>query len=303
MTSWLRPAGSLAATGEPVRLAPQDAGWERAGLRVLSLAPGETRVLQLGPDEAAVVPLAARDVTVDVDGRPFVLTGRDGVFAGVTDCAYATVGATVSVSAPRGGEVAVATARAQVRHPPAHRRSGDVAVEIRGAGPATRQVNELLPPTTFAGADRLVVVEVLTPGGNWSSWPPHRHDGVGDCPVANEEIYYFRIGRDGEPHGVPGGWGFHRTYTAAEDPGAPHDESVPVGDGDVFLIPRGYHGPCVAAPGYPMYYLNVLAGPGERSLGFCDDPEHTWARETWSRLAPDPRVPFPAGRPVAEGSG
>ena len=85
------------------------------------------------------------------------------------------------------------------------------------------------------------------------------------------------------------GFGLHRTYTPEGD----IDENVVVHDGDVFCVPRGYHGPCIAAPGYPMYYLNVLAGPGgERSMAFCDDPAHHWVRDTWTHLAPDPRVPM-----------
>ena len=98
-------------------------------------------------------------------------------------------------------------------------------------------------------------VELLTPDGNWSSYPPHKHDDSPECPVNNEEIYYFRIGR---AETLADGFGLHRLYTSDGQ----IDETVEVRDGDVFLIPRGYHGPCVAAPGYTMYYLNVLAGSG-----------------------------------------
>ncbi len=108
----------------------------------------------------------------------------------------------------------------------------------------------------------------------------------------NEEIYYFRIG---EPDGDGGfgysreGFGLHRTYTPEGD----IDQNVVVRDGDVFCVPRGYHGPCIAAPGYPMYYLNVLAGPGgERSMAFCDDPAHHWVRDTWAGMPADPRCPM-----------
>ena len=111
-------------------------------------------------------------------------------------------------------------------------------------------------------------------GTNWSSYPPHKHDDAGTEGEAElEEIYYFRI------HGAEG-FGLHRTYTADRS----IDETVVVRDGDVFLVPRGYHGPCIAAPDFPMYYLNVLAGASdERSLGFSDDPAYAWIRKGWAR--------------------
>ena len=125
-------------------------------------------------------------------------------------------------------------------------------------------------------------VELLTPDGNWSSYPPHKHDDSPECPVNNEEIYYFRIA-------PAAGFGLHRLYTSDGQ----IDETVEVRDGDVFLIPRGYHGPCVAAPGYTMYYLNVLAGSGPgRSMAFCDDPAHHWVRDSWEGMATDPRCPM-----------
>ena len=174
-------------------------------------------------------------------------------------------------------------AEASRRLPPAYVPARAVAVETRGAGSATRQINNLFvaggPP-----AHRLVVVEVLTPGGNWSSYPPHKHDDattIGEAEL--EEIYYFRISG-------PNGFGLHRTYTADRT----IDETVVIHDGDVFLVPRGYHGPCVAPPDYPMYYLNVLAGPSDaRSLGFSDDPAYAWIRRSWAGLAD--RSPGAAG--------
>jgi 5-deoxy-glucuronate isomerase len=141
-----------------------------------------------------------------------------------------------------------------------------------------------MSPGAFVGAHKLMCVEVLTPDGNWSSYPPHRHDDSPECPVNNEEIYYFRVDGPAESS-----FAYHRTYL----PDGSLDERVIVHDGDVFLIPRGYHGPTAAAPGYPLYYLNVLAGPGgERSMAFCDDPTHAWVRATWEDMAPDPRCPM-----------
>jgi 5-deoxy-glucuronate isomerase len=238
-----------------------------------------------------VLPLSAVHVDIDVDGVSFHLHGRRSVFHRVTDAAYAPKGAAIALSAADGGEVALPTAVCDRRLDPRYVDAGDVAIEVRGAGPATRQVNNFMSPEVFPWADKLMCVELLTPDGNWSSYPPHRHDDSPECPVNNEEIYYFRIGAAGTMDYSADGFGLHRTYTTDGE----IDENVVVGDGDVFCVPRGYHGPCVAAPGYTMYYLNVLAGPGaERSMAFCDDPAHHWVRDTWADMPTDPRVPMTA---------
>ena len=296
-----RPLGSLEAGGDAVRLGAEDAGWRFTGLRVVALAAGATRELAADGVEMAVLPLAG-GVTVDVDGRTFALRGRTSVFERVTDWAYVPAGARLRITSEHGAEVALPSARAERRFEPAMVRAEDVPVEIRGAGPSTRQVTNFMAPEVFGAADRLMCVEVLTPDGNWSSYPPHRHDASPECPVNNEEIYYFRVGRSGTTATDREGFAIHRTYTPEGD----IDEQVVVRDGDVFLIPRGYHGPCIAAPGYPLYYLNVLGGDGpERSMAFCDDPTHTWVRDTWRGMPADPRCPMtsaggPAGARAAQ---
>jgi 5-deoxy-glucuronate isomerase len=284
-----RPHGSLADGTDPVSLTPDAAGWSFTGLQVLSLAPGVERSIATGGAEACVLPLSATGVVVGCDGDRFSLAGRSSVFARVTDFAYVPRDATVTLTSATGGEVAIASARCERRLTPRYGPAEDVAVEVRGAGPATRQVTNFMSPEVWEHADALMCVELLTPDGNWSSYPPHRHDDSPECPVNNEEIYYFRIGRAGTADFSTTGFGLHRTYT----PDGSIDESVVVGDGDVFLVPRGYHGPCIAAPGYTMYYLNVLAGPGRaRSMAFCDDPTHHWVRDSWNAMATDPRVPM-----------
>jgi len=155
-----------------------------------------------------------------------------------------------------------------------------VPVELRGAGQSSRQVNNFCSPEAFE-CDKLIAVEVLTPDGNWSSFPPHKHDELTEREVPLEEVYYFRIRGDG-------GFGLHRTYTADGD----IDVTETVHDGDVFLIPRGYHGPSVAPPGHTMYYLNVMAGPAERAWRVCTDPTHEWLWELFAELGPDPRCPL-----------
>ncbi|MFE0025313.1 5-deoxy-glucuronate isomerase [Amycolatopsis sp. NPDC059021] len=287
MSKLHRPWGTLSDGADPIRLTPDSAGWTYTGLRVLTLAPGESRVVHTGEFEAFVLPLAGSG-TVRADGEVFELAGRGSVFTRVTDFAYVPRDAEVELSSADGLEVALPMARCTRRLVPKYGPAEDVPVEVRGAGQATRQVTNFGVPGVWEHADKLNACELITPGGNWSSYPPHKHDEVTECEVVNEEIYYFRVaGRDGVTPSREG-FGLHRTYTSD---GA-LDEDVAVRDGDVFLIPRGYHGPCVAAPGYPMYYLNVLAGPAEeRSMAFCDDPAHGWVRDTWASQELDPRCP------------
>jgi 5-deoxy-glucuronate isomerase len=285
---WYHPAGTLEAGGASVALDPAGAGWTYCGLEVRTLAPGVGHELVTGKRELAVLPLSGGAVVVEVEGRRLELAGRTSVFAAVTDWAYVPIDAEVRLSSAAGAEVALSSAIATRRFDPARLDAAAVPVEIRGAGPATRQVTNFMAPDVFDGADKLMCVELLTPSGNWSSYPPHRHDDSPECPTNNEEIYYFRIGRDGGDSSSQG-FGLHRTYTPEGDV----DVQVEVHDGDVFCVHRGYHGPCVAAPGYPMYYLNVLAGPGgERSMAFCDDPAHHWVRASWEGKATDSRCPM-----------
>ena len=207
------------------------------------------------------------------------------MFERVTDFAYVPRDTRVEVESDTGGEFALPMARARRRRSPAYGPAERVPVEIRGAGDATRQVTNFCTPQSFP-TDRLTACELLTPAGNWSSFPPHKHDEAREGEAILEEIYYFRIAG-------PAGFAVHRTYAAD---GA-FDVTVTVSDGDVFLVPRGYHGPSVASPGHDLYYLNVLAGPGaERTMAFCDDPQHHWIRETWGAMAPDPRVPMTSAK-------
>ncbi len=271
------PAGSWES------VTPESAGWAYCGLRVVRL--GEL-AFETRDTEVAVLPLAG-SLSVEVEGRRFELAGRESVFARVTDWAYLPIGAEARLSGDC--EVALASARAERRFEPAYVPAEEVPVEIRGAGAATRQVVNFLAPGAFDAVDRLICVEVLTPDGNWSSYPPHKHDDTAGSLANNEEIYYFRVGKSGSMATSAEGFAVHRTYT--------HDGSIDatvvVRDGDAFLVPRGYHGPCVAAPGYPLYYLNVMAGPNpERTMAIVDDPPYAWVRASWDAMDVDPRVPL-----------
>jgi len=291
------PAGAAASGDDPLVVTPASAGWDRCGLRVVRLAPGQQRTLVSGPDELALLPLAGGGCTVEVEGRRIVLTGRESVFARITDWAYVPIDAELRLSSATGCELAIASARATRRFDPAYVEAGDVPVELRGAGQSTRQLNNFMVPEVFDGAERLICCEVITPDGNWSSYPPHKHDSSPECEVDNEEIYYFRIARLGSAGYSDTGFAVHRTYTDDRS----IDETVIVRDGDAFLIPAGYHGPCVAAPGYPLYYLNVMASDtGPRKLAFTDDAPHHWIRSTWDGMALDPRLPMTSAAGVVE---
>jgi 5-deoxy-glucuronate isomerase len=274
-------------------ITPEVAGWSYSGLVLLDLPHGTSEIdaTHLAHSEGALIPLKAMNATVEVDGQKFSLKGRRGVFTGGTDWIYVAPQSRVVITLDEPGELALATAVAEKKFPTKYVEKSD-GVEIRGAGHATREVRPFMHPDIFTDAHRLMAVELVTPDGNWSSFPPHRHDAIEGSPANNEEIYYFRIGKKKSAHGHNEGWGFHRTYSAPQDPDY-FDDAITVRDGDIYLVPRGFHGPCVAMPGYPMYYLNVLAGPSaKRTMDFCDDPDHAWIRDSWKTQSPDPRVPW-----------
>jgi 5-deoxy-glucuronate isomerase len=286
MTSDLhRTAAELVEGDWSVVIDPARAGWSYSGLRIVELAAGDAIGLDTGDDEVLVLPLAGAAV-VECDGEKAELTGRRGVFDGVTDFAYAPRDAHVRITSADGGRFAVPSARARRRLPFRHVPASATPVELRGAGQCSRQINNLATPDVLE-ADRLIVCEVLTPAGNWSSYPPHKHDEArGSAESVLEEIYYFEVA-DG-PAGP--GVAYQRVYGTAE---RPVDVLAEVRDGDVVLVPHGWHGPSMAAPGYDLYYLNVMAGPSEqRAWLICDDPAHAWVRGTWKGQPVDPRLPF-----------
>lgn len=284
------PAGTTATEHFGLEITPESAGWEFSGLRVLELSPGQSASFATGTDEMIVLPLHGA-ATVHGDEFDFELSGRDSVFAAVSDFVYLPRDCTVTITSPDGGRFALPSASATQRLSPRHVAAADVPVELRGAGRASRQVNNFCAPEVFA-ADRLIAVEVLTPGGNWSSYPPHKHDEVSAVESQLEEIYYFEIAAGGPARAD--GVGYQRVYTSG--PGRDIDVSAEVHSGDTVLIPHGYHGPSMAAPGYDLYYLNVMAGPGERVWKVCDDPAHGWIRDSWAGEPIDPRLPMTSAK-------
>lgn len=283
MTEVLR-SGYGAEGPYALQISPETAGWGHSGLRILVLGAGQSETI--GTDDAEYVVLSlGGSAEVTVDGHTYALEGRSGVFAGPSDVVYAPRDAELSVASEAGGRFALASARCTERLAPAYLAKTGVPVEMRGAGQSSRQVNNFGIPGVL-DADRLIACEVLTPGGNWSSWPPHKHDEEREGESVLEEIYYFEVA-DG-PNGP--GLGYQRVYGHE---GAEIDVTTEIRTGDAVLIPHGWHGPSIAAPGYDLYYLNVMAGPGaERAWLICDDPAHTWVRDTWADQDVDPRLPF-----------
>ena len=283
------PAGSSPDGAFALVVTPVSAGWAYCGLRVLKLQAGAAHTWDTGDDELLVLPLSG-SCEVTCDEEAFALQGRCDVFSRVSDFAYAPRDAAVTVTSAGGGVFALPSARCTRRLPPRYGAAEEVPVELRGAGQSSRQVNNFCSPEAFE-CDKLIAVEVLTPGGNWSSYPPHKHDEAREGEVELEEIYYFE---------TPG-LAYQRVYGTA---GRRIDVLAEVAAGDVVLIPHGWHGPSIAAPGYDLYYLNVMAGPAdERAWRFCDDPAHAWVRTTWRDQDVDPRLPLTsaAGRQGREG--
>ncbi|OZD71940.1 5-deoxy-glucuronate isomerase [Rhodococcus sp. 06-1059B-a] len=278
-------AGSGSKDGFDVAVTPESAGWTESSLWTVTLAAGQSIDLSSGPDEIMVVPLSG-SATVTSEGTKFDLAGRASVFDGPSDFAYVGKDSAYTLESRDGGRFALCGARAEKKLPFRYVPAADISVELRGAGNCSRQVHNFGTADTFE-ADSLIACEVITPGGNWSSYPGHKHDENTEHESALEEIYYFEIaeGPDGS-----NGFGYHRVYGT---PARPIEVLEEVRTGDVVLVPHGYHGPSVAAPGYHMYYLNVMAGPGrERAWNIVDDPEHTWIRGTWADQAVDPRLPL-----------
>jgi 5-deoxy-glucuronate isomerase len=281
------PAGSATAP-YTVDISPELAGWTESSLRVVELDTLQEITLDTGDTEVMILPLAGGG-TVEVDDEAFELHRRASVFDGPADMVYLGVDNTYTL---RGeGRFAICGARAKRRLPNRRVAAADVAVELRGAGNCSRQVHNFGTAGAFE-ADSLIACEVITPGGNWSSYPAHKHDENSPVESQLEEIYYFEIASgSGDAHDSRG-FGYHRVYGT---PDRPIEVLEEVRSGDVVLVPHGYHGPSVAAPGYHMYYLNVMAGPGkERAWKIVDDPEHAWLRGTWSDQAKDPRLPLHA---------
>ena len=268
---------------EYMRITPDLAGWQLLNFAARRLPPSEVWSWETGENELALVWLGGScDVSSD-HGAWKGIGGRKDVFSGMPHALYLPRRTAFTLLAgQQGAEIAYGWCPVSEDHPVRLVTPPEVAVEIRGGGNATRQINKMLPP----GFDcqRLVVVEVYTPPGNWSSYPPHKHDQhrLGEdgrlLEADLEEIYFYKIDRPQE------GYAYQRVYTADGH----LDELILARDSHVVLVPEGYH-PVVSAHGYTSYYLNFLAGSAQ-SLASADDPQYAWVKETW--VEQDPRLPI-----------
>ncbi len=279
MSHLLRRAAPPGPDGTTIRVEPTDfapgpggIGWSWIGFAAHRLRAGQVLRRPADAREVGVIVLEGA-CRVRIGGRSF---GQLGSRASVFDAIPAPVvlvepGATVEVEAFGAALVAIAAAPAGDLRETRLIEPASMRVEARGSGNTARTVRHLLPPDASAG--RLILVEVLTPGGNWSSYPPHKHD-TEDQPRESllEELYYYRFAK-------PRGFASQRVYTTDRS----LDETLTPMDGDAVLVPRGYH-PVGVPPGYDCYYLNVMAGP-TRLWHFTLDPDHAWLMD-WDPNAP-----------------
>lgn len=288
MSEWVHPAGTTADAEFDTRILPGDEGWAHTGLQVTDLAAGESRTVITGELEYVVVPLSG-GATVEVAGVSYDLAGRPDVFSAASDVLYVPRDATFTLTSTAGGRYALCSATAREALPVTHLAADSVPDELRGAGSASRRVRNFGVPGVLE-ADSIIACEVITPAGNWSSYPPHKHDEEREgVETALEEIYYFQLRQEpGSPATAESAFGYQRVYGTAD---RPIDVLAEVRSRDVVLVPHGWHGPAMAPPGYDMYYLNVMAGPGKtRAWLICDDPEHGWVRQKWAGQTVDPRL-------------
>lgn len=267
---------------EYIRVSPRSAGWDHLSFAARTMEQGETWDFETHENELALVVLGGTCRVTSNAGTWEEVGRRPNVFAGMPYTLYLPPETRFTVEATRAQlDIAYGWARAEEVYPARLVKPAEVEIEIRGGYNVTRQINKMIPPGF--PASRLVVVEVYTPSGNWSSYPPHKHDehivdAAGNVLEADlEEIYFYKIDR-------PEGFAYQRIYT----PDRKIDELILARDSHLVLSPQGYH-PVVAAPGYNCYYLNMLAG-SVQSLAATDDPEHAWVKETWKEK--DPRLPL-----------
>jgi len=297
MNEWYFPRGGSSRDGWDTVIDNTTPGWQHTGLRIGTLGGGAALTLPAADVERIVLPLSGSfrvEVSTSSSGDDrwaADLAGRADVWSGPTDLAY--TGPHTQTTITGSGRFAVASAHAVTPRPPTYLPAASVPIELRGTGTMSREVRNFGTPDALE-ATSIIACEVLTPAGNWSSYPPHKHDQeLEGIETKLEEIYYFELRTS--PGGAPAPArsapiGYQRV-SASDD--RTIDVLAEIHDGDVVLIPFGWHGPSMAAPGYDMYYLNVMAGPGrERAWRITDHPDQTWLRTLWPLHEVDPRLPF-----------
>jgi 5-deoxy-glucuronate isomerase len=267
-----------AQSGELLRFTRQEVGWEWMSFVVRRLVPRETLSLHAQGEEMALVFLSGQCVA-DWGESQVPIGGRKTVFDGLPYSLYLPSGNRVTLKAETVCEIAECRVPSTAPLQPKLISPRDISSNLRGGENASRQIVDVMPPEF--PADKLVVVEVYTPGGNWSSYPPHKHE-IHNPPIEADldEIYYYRM------KGAHA-FAFQNLYSSDRT----RSSILKVHDGDAVLVRDGYH-PVVAGPGYDVYYLNFLAGTS-RSMMVTEDPEHVWLRSSWKQT--DARLPLVRG--------
>jgi|SRR5579884_1444584 len=276
MDNLVRSSNTPASDGGLLlNLSREEARWEWMSFFVRRLQPGDRYLTHTEKEEAAFVLLGGKCQS-DWGSGADLLGKRKDVFDGFPCTLYLPAGNHVSFIAETVCEIAECRVPSKAQLEPKLITPSDVISSSRGGGNVSRQIIDVIPPSF--PADRLMVVEVYTPGGNWSSYPPHKHD-IHNPPaeVDLDEIYYYRIAQ-------PGGFALQYLYSADD----PAGQIVHAKDGDAILVRSGFH-PVVAGPGYDVYYLNFLAG-SSRAMAVTEDSRHTWIRSVWGDA--DPRLPL-----------
>lgn len=256
--------------GNVLRITPESAGWRYVGFEVYRLLAGQSLEATTGSTEVCLVLLSGRAAVRTRAAQWSSIGERTSVFDDTRPYSvYVPAGDEYCISAETELELAVCRAPGSGDLPARLIGPDQVTLETRGYGSNQRKIQNILPDTE--PADSLLVVEVFTPDGHWSSYPPHKHDQDA-LPEESflEETYYHRL----KP---PQGFAFQRVYTDDRS----LDETMAVQDGEVVMVPRGYH-PVAAPPGYDLYYLNVMAGP-RRLWKFNNDPDHDWVVDEMMR--------------------
>jgi 5-deoxy-glucuronate isomerase len=269
----LRRAAAPGPDGQVCGIDPASAGWDYTSFHAYRLAPGQRVTRPADGMERLVLVLEGRAALRAGDDDLGVQGSRDSVFDGPPPpVLLVEPGRSLEVVATTGALVAIGAAPGTNVHRTALIPPADILVEARGEGNTARRIHHLLPPSAEAG--RLIAFEVYTPGGNWSSYPPHKHDTENPPVEARlEELYYYKFAKPAQ------GFAFARVYT----PDRSLDEALTPMDGDLVLVPEGYH-PVGVPAGYDCYYLNVMSGPN-RAWHFTIDPDHAWLMN-WSVAAP-----------------
>ena len=293
MNNFYHPAGSKTSAGWEVCIGEEVPGWSFTGVKVGDFSMRDSFLLPADGWERAIWPLSGEGILVEfigVETGSRELRGRESVFHGPSDFLFLPQNTSAKITGL--GRFIVAEARAKADALVQFTAKEDVIVTIRGSGPATRQVHDY-GGVDYLAASSMIVVEVIVPSGNHSGVPPHRHDRFEAGVESNlEEIYYFELAPDRNQKAPKRSdpIGYFRAYPSDE---REISEAREIRNGDVSLVPYGYHGPVTAIPPYDLYFMNVMAGPdSERSWNIVDDPNHSWARDTWEKLQPDPRLPY-----------